>query len=663
MKSKTSCSESGARRAWVNATLLRKNLTRFWPLWAVYAAVWLIAAPVAQSALLLGDRAQYETHAQLAADAASELLGAAATGGVWISAIFGVLFAMALFSYLCSPRALGMMHAFPIRREGVFLTNYLSGAAVFLGTDVLAAALTAAVQGAAGVLSGRNLAAFFLCTAGQMLFFYSFACFCAMFTGQILALPAFYVILNGLTAGLNLLVQNFASAFLYGYGDYGTPAWVKWLTPVWQFTRRVDVKSDWSDALDASVNIRMTGLSTAAIYAAAGVVLAGLALLLYRRRPSETAGDTVAVTRAKPVFRWGVAICCALSLGQGLYYLLWEQFHPNSANSMPAMLVFLVLAGLVGYYAAEMLMKKSFRVFRKSWRGAAALAAVLVAFGLAVQFDAAGVERRVPDADAVTKMTFSLGGEDYLSGTTSDPELIEEFRQAHQALIADKEEISARAADAARAADGDSGIASGYFQLTYQLKNGGTMARNYNVYYTSADKKNPDGAIARLSALARNPKVVRTALFRNADVADKPLAGGEMGLFDAMNGQNYTSASRSFDAVAAKTILTALNEDIDAERMGTNVFDSKAWERETYANTLTLYYDDTQEDGTHGMRSVDIRFSANATALIAALKAAGVVDSDAQLVTYETLNKSEDGGKAASGVIGGADAATDIYLQ
>ena len=43
--------------------------------------------------------------------------------------------------------------------------------------------------------------------------------------------------------------------------------------------------------------------------------------------------------------------------------------------------------GLAGYFAAEMLLLKSFRVWKAAWKGAAVLAAVLVLFSVAMQKD------------------------------------------------------------------------------------------------------------------------------------------------------------------------------------------------------------------------------------------------------------------------------------
>ena len=63
-----------------------------------------------------------------------------------------------------------------------------------------------------------------------------------------------------------------------------------------------------------------------AAYALAGLVIALIALLLYRTRKSEMTGSTVAFPWATPIFKYGVAFCTAVALGQFLYYFLFGQY-------------------------------------------------------------------------------------------------------------------------------------------------------------------------------------------------------------------------------------------------------------------------------------------------------------------------------------------------
>ena len=202
MQSKTSC---------FNGALLRKNLTRFWPLWAVYAVAWLLAGPVARFVAAFGRYAEPDRILR-AAELTRDLLSTWSNFGLFCAVVAGILFAMALFSYLTVPRAVGLFHSLPVRREGLFLTNYLTGLLVVVAVQVTCAVLEALVLLSAGALNGTALLSALACGLGQMLFFYSFAVLCVTFTGQILMAPVLYGVLNALVMGLCGLVQQMAQA-------------------------------------------------------------------------------------------------------------------------------------------------------------------------------------------------------------------------------------------------------------------------------------------------------------------------------------------------------------------------------------------------------------------------------------------------------------------
>ncbi len=130
-----------------------------------------------------------------------------------------------------------------------------------------------------------------------------------------------------------------------------------------------------------------------AIYAAAGVVLAAAALLVYRTRHIESAGDVVAVKLVRPVFKYGFAFCTGLTGGMATCSVLL-------LTGSLSLTVWVLVWSLIGYFAAEMLLKKSFRVL-KAWKGSVALGAVMLLLCLSVSLDWYGFENRVPAAGQV----------------------------------------------------------------------------------------------------------------------------------------------------------------------------------------------------------------------------------------------------------------------
>ena len=119
-----------------------------------------------------------------------------------------LLCAMAVFSYLYASRSVGMLHALPLRREGLFLTNYLSGLLFLLLPNLAVFLLALAAEVFAGTVVFSSLFTWLVVVSLFGLFFYSFAVFCAMFTGHLLALPVFYGVLNCLAAIISTLMDS-----------------------------------------------------------------------------------------------------------------------------------------------------------------------------------------------------------------------------------------------------------------------------------------------------------------------------------------------------------------------------------------------------------------------------------------------------------------------
>ena len=393
--------------SYFNFTLLRKNFARFWPIWSLYGLFWLAVLPLN----ILSNRIHWD--GGMARSLPLNYLDGGPSAAVTLTALFGLLCAMAVFSYLYASRSVGMLHALPLRREGLFLTNYLSGLLFLLLPNLAVFLLALAAEVFAGTVVFSSLFTWLVVVSLFGLFFYSFAVFCAMFTGHVLALPAFYVVLNGLAAGLCWVFSRMAEEFLFGFTS---AAWLEklgvWLTPVLLLSEACHVQYD--TITDAAGNSMLgdpyfAGLGYASLYALIGLVLAGLALAAYRRRHLESAGDVVSVRWVRPVFKYGVAFCTAVTLSTVFYYVL----DPLLPRGPWTLLVLMVVWGAAGCFVAEMLLCKSFWVFRGAWKGCVVFLCCLTAAMCAMEFDIIGFEGRVPDVAEVQSA--------HLSGVESAP--------------------------------------------------------------------------------------------------------------------------------------------------------------------------------------------------------------------------------------------------
>ena len=307
-----------------NRALFRKNLQRFWPLWFGYTLLWLLILPLTLLNQLV--QASWISHASwhIAKEISHDVLGIGAYGGLAMAAVFGIFFAMAMFSYLTAPRATQGFHSMPVRRETLYATNYLAGLACMVSSIVLAFALAGVT---AALFDALDLAAFgTACLAAVLavVFFYSFAVLCMMFTGQILAAPVFYGILNFVAVGMEYLVRNFAGTFLYGYSGYMAPETFTILSPIWRLEQALSVRSapdadlllsDGTRQIVSSGGYVLYGMEWLGIYAAVGIVFALLGLLVYRKRPSEVSGSIVTASYPGVERDTGFGGCSLHSLG------------------------------------------------------------------------------------------------------------------------------------------------------------------------------------------------------------------------------------------------------------------------------------------------------------------------------------------------------------
>lgn len=490
--------------SYFNFTLLRKNLSRFWPIWGLYGLLWLMLLPV--NILVNGE---YMSRVDTRIIPLGFLTGSFSTAAVF-SFFFGILTAMAVFSYLYSSRSAAFLHALPMRREGLFLTNYLSGLAFMIVPNIVVFLVSVVVETAFGILVFSSLFTWLVVTCCLNLFFYSFAVFCGMFTGHILALPAFYGILNMLAAGLCYLLQNMASRFLFGFTG---ATWMEdvatWLTPILYLAYHTSI-----DYGTENTEACFVGLGYVFLLALAGLIFVGLALAVYRRRQLESAGDVVSVSWVRPVFQYGVAFCCAIALGT-MFDNIFSSLLPSSAW---VLLVWMLVWGAFGCFVAAMLLHKSFWVFKPCWKGCAVFLACLTAAMCLMELDGFGFETRVPSTAQIKSVFISdieTHPDDNLHWTTygiSDPELIEAVTELHQRIVEEKgwlEETANTRTISWVSADSD-GLdlqteGGTDLRLKYVLNDGSVMERYYYLPVTTETLEDPNSPDAMLQALLNTP--------------------------------------------------------------------------------------------------------------------------------------------------------------
>ena len=450
MRSKTSC---------FNGTLFRKNLSRYWPLWGL-ASFGGAMFPLAMLLELLHNGFRFWSPLETRQAYYTVL----SYGVPVISIVYAILCAMAVWNYLYNARSVGMMHTLPVRREGLFVTNVLSGLTMMAIPYAVTGVLLVLVTMLFGGFEPVGVLVTVLGVMGESLFFFGLATFCAFIVGNVFMLPALYGLLNFIAVLTDFMVNLLAQGFCFGLNSSYSGT-VEWLSPVVYLIQKISPNSTYETQW---VTDRLGGQRY----------------------------ETSVLTSVTLENGWLIAVYAAILGGRLLYALLWESFQNGQYFALLPMILCMIAGGAVGYYAASMLLAKTPRVFKTTWKGMLAVALGCAALCGAMKYDLFGVTRRIPAPDSVKLVNVYAAGSNYYLTPGKDDVLIEKVRTLHQTIIDDKDYIQKEAPGYGYYSDGytasveesaeDSGAQSTitHVRITYMLNSGLKVERGYRLYLT-----------------------------------------------------------------------------------------------------------------------------------------------------------------------------------
>ena len=662
-----------SKTSFFNRILFRKNLTRFWPLWGGASFLGCLF-PLALLLQLMRGRLDLINPLAVTEAYYSVLCYAVPI----LSLLYAILCAMLVWSYLYNSRSVGLMHTLPITRKGVFATNFLSGMAMMLIPYAAVGTLCVLISLAFGAFDPAGLLMTVLGVLGESFFYFASATLVAFMVGNIFALPAVYFLLHFLAPLLDWLLSTFAGNFIFGLDSYYSGA-ADFLSPTVYLMDRINVDCAYEEVQltteftnTSYTASRLTAISLenfwlVGVYALVGAALLALAYVLYARRRSESAGDVVAVGWMKPVFRFGVAALAALLGGQALYALFWSSFQDGSYYDALPMAVCMLVAGTIGYYAASMLLAKSLRVFRGSWKGLILVAAGCIALCCVLRFDLLGISRRVPEVSRVEKLEFYAADNTYRLYPGEDDALLEQVRAVHKAIVADQDYVQAyEDSDRRYLAVSDDTMAYTYIRLIYTLNNGLKVERYYDLPLAKNRMKQTGTYDNLLDALINSEAMKAKRLHAGDD--RYTVDSGD--LYLETSGSSFDLSSRE-----AAAVLDAVSRDAAVGAWGEyDWFDQN--DIGAYAMNLELSFTYPNDYGGSSYDWISITVRPGMDNTVACLKELGLV-TNRDLVTREDMEKmyernySEAVGyaektvqenAASIGIIGGADGPTTVVV-
>lgn len=630
MKSKTSC---------FNRTIFKKNFTHYWPLWALYLAYLIVIMPVCIWQMAAGISESYD-RTERVYDIVESVVSLQIVPNVTF--FFSAMAALAVFSYLYSSKNANMIHALPVNRFELFLTNYLSGLLFLLIPEMIAFLVAVLVCIGNEIMCIQYLFMGFVAQIGVSFFAYSMAVFVAMFTGHILAMPVYFYIGNYLYVGCLYIISIVKEIISFGVENEWNPGKSCILSPQYYLRNNLRVRRIYYDDTTMVAGIEIRGMHLVALYAVAAVILIIAAYVLYKRRHIECAGDFVSVAILKPIFRWGMAFCGGILLA-----VLFTEIVKDACNMDVywCMVLCVIVTGCIFFFMAEMLLCKNFRVFSKKrvieWGSFTVVAVIFITL---FRIDAFGIERKVPKNEEIEAVFVNMN-----YPIRVEPEEIPEVIALHQKIVSEKNTYTQIEKKK-----------KGYYYTTirYYLKDGSVFERRYPLPITEPylnDKTSPTSIILEKEREVEHLK--QHILGR--DYEKQKYVSGKIDYMDEE--KNYIECRLNLEEL--EVIVEAIENDIEDGNMEKYYVSCVYGEEiDTYYNTISIdYYNQTgitydswdyynnynvyldrKKKDVQGIRvNSYITFGPKCINTVKALKRLGLVDDTRKLITINELSEME----------------------
>ena len=381
MQFKTSC---------CNKTLLKKDLTRFAPLWGVYTLglLMLLFLTWDDKSIPFNNIYAFRTL----------FPNVALYNGVYALAV-----AAMLFGDLYNTRMCYGTHALPMTRGCWFGTHILSGLLFSLIPTALMAAASIPLLNSVDLEQGWQLGFYLFVDMNlQYLTFFGIAVFAAMCAGNRFGQTAIYGMLMVGSILLYLPADALLAPLLFGVTLNSDP--YAMLSPFYSLMSsdlividdRSEMLADGTLWCHGSFTLGY-GWPTVFLLAGLGLVFLVLAYLLYRRRNLESAGDFLAVPRLRPV----IGGCLAV-MGASAALAVLELFGYYGSYDLTEQLGLAFVGLTVGWFAGQMFLERSTRVFGpKKWAGLLVMLALAAGVMGLTKLDPLGIDDWVPEASEI----------------------------------------------------------------------------------------------------------------------------------------------------------------------------------------------------------------------------------------------------------------------
>lgn len=572
-----------SKRSCFSSAFFLKNCFRFWPVWTAYLIVMIFIMPV-----------QICTGPDF--DKLSALSSALVSGlNPLFPAVFSIISAAAVFSYLFFPKSCYCIHAMPLKRQQLFFTNWLSGLTFLVIPQIITFICSLIICIVKDISHVEYLLSWLLITIGIIFFFYNLGVFCCMLTGHIGGVFGFFVAILALSPVIHFIIVGQMSILCFGYTDISSsvaPGYIpayrfEFLSPYTFIWNLVYVKTNLSSS-GTVTDMHIVGGKYIPFYCIAAIIILILAAVMYQRRKMETSGDILAFSWLSPVFRWITGI----TGGMVTALILRSFINPPIYSAQFFHIILCTLFTWIWFHIAEMILQKRFRIFscRRfiQWALCAGTCFVLLC---CVRMDIFHIEEYIPQENSVYSVSFKAPDE-YISHSRT---VIREIQDLHSTIIKNKNIYEPYAEQYYKDLQNDGSLSSDLtsVSITYFLKDGGQVIRNYIIPADEESLKDPESASSKADKILSDPDLYLQNIIAE-NYRDLTVTGGNLSTYVPSESRSVSEQFQDLTKEQAQAIYSAFCQDLKDHNTGASIRpDSK----DQYYNTLSIIF--SCPDGIH----------------------------------------------------------------
>ena len=377
-----------------------------------------------------------------------------------ISIFVPTVMALLAYRFVHAKKTSVFIHSLPVSRSANYIST-VSASLTLMAVPVILNGAILSVLSACGygelfdftsclIWTGLNLLSVFL--------LFSVSSFSAFLTGSSFALVGINLLLHLIGLIFAASFSALADSFLYGY--FEANSLINAINE-WNFVVYIMSMATRFDSILQNFPFDWLKLCIMLIIALA---LYAFALLLYRKRRLETAEDVAAYKVLNPIFKYLLTFLSAL----GTFGICCHEL--SDGVLYPVFLVLTVSA--VSYFALEMILKKSFKIWR-SYKGYIAFVLLFTALVSVFAFtDFFGYETRIPSPEKTEAVSISQNRRYDVSGYVANDEIKKYTAEVHRELTSAENIYTIYTYPNER---------TEYLYIQYKLKNGRVLSRRYPV--------------------------------------------------------------------------------------------------------------------------------------------------------------------------------------